>query len=41
MLTTDALRIAERYELSYDEIAQSAALATAFLVKECAADIGA
>lgn len=39
-LLGDALHIAERLGLDYVQIAQSAALATAFLVKECAADIG-
>jgi hypothetical protein len=40
LLQADALAIAARYSLSLQEAAESAALATAFIVKECVASIG-
>lgn len=40
-LQDEALVIAERHGLGLEQAAQSAALATAFLVKECAPQIGA
>ncbi|MCC6697359.1 MAG: hypothetical protein IT365_17145 [Candidatus Hydrogenedentes bacterium] len=41
LLQTDALSIANRNGLSLEQAAQSAALATAFIVKECARNIPA
>jgi hypothetical protein len=41
LLQKDAMRIAEENRLSLKEAAQSAAMATAFVVKECAGSIGA
>jgi hypothetical protein len=40
LLQADALKIAARHSLSLQEAAESAALATAFIVKECVASIG-
>ena len=40
LLQTDALKIAEANGLTMEQAAQSAALATAFIVKECAPQIG-
>lgn len=41
LLQEDAVRIAEENRLSLKEAAQSAAMGTAFIVKECAGKIGA
>jgi hypothetical protein len=40
LLQEDAIRIAEQNRLSLKEAAQSAAMATAFIVKECTPSIG-
>lgn len=40
LLQTDAIKIAEANGLTMEQAAQSAALATAFIVKECAPQIG-
>lgn len=40
LLQTDALKIAAQHSLSLQQAAEAAALATAFIVKECIASIG-
>lgn len=40
-LQDEAMAIAERHGLTLEQVAQSAALATAFMVRECASRIGA
>jgi hypothetical protein len=40
LLQESALQIATRYSLSLQQAAEAAALATAFIVKECAVSIG-
>jgi hypothetical protein len=40
LLQTDAIKIAEANGLTMEQAAQSAALATAFIVKECSPQIG-